>query len=184
MVQANLTTNVSIDIDILTGCIEGNRIAQQQLYETFSPTMFGICLRYSKDYHSAEDLLQDGFIKVYNNVDRYKGSGNFEGWMKRIFINTAIEAYRKNLKKVTSPLQEETFNHAIEEDVLDKLAADDLLKIIQLLPKGYRTVFNLYCIEGYSHKEISEMLGISEGTSKSQLARAKGNIKGLLKKLH
>ncbi len=184
MMTSNLKVDVVIDDNILAGCIEGNRAAQELLYNFFAPKMFGICLRYSYDYHSAEDLLQDGFVKAFHNLDRFRGDGSFEGWLKRIFINTAIEQYRKNQNKQVNELNDEVYQSATShDDVLDKLAVDDLLKVIQLLPPGYRTVFNLYVIEGYSHKEIATLLNISDGTSKSQLARAKDYIQNLLRKI-
>jgi len=153
------------------------------LYNTYSPTMFGICLRYSYDYHSAEDLLQEGFIKAFNNIDRYSGKGSFEGWLKRIFINTAIEQYRKNKRLSFLPLEKEQQFTSHETNALDNLAVQDLLKLLQKTPYGYRTVFNLYVVEGYNHREIGELLGISEGTSKSQLARARAFLKELILQL-
>ncbi|MFK7808666.1 MAG: RNA polymerase sigma factor [Saprospiraceae bacterium] len=166
---------------LIQQCIAGKRAAQIQLYETYSPTMFGICLRYASDYHSAEDLLQEGFIKAFNNIDRFKGMGSFEGWLKRIFINTAIEQYRKNKRLSFLPLEREQQVNSQETNALDNLAVQDLLKLLQKTPYGYRTVFNLYAVEGYNHREIGDLLGISQGTSKSQLARARTFIKKLLK---
>ncbi len=170
--------------EIRKGCIAGNRNCQEILYKTFSPRMFGICLRYANDYHSAEDILQEGFIKVFNHIDKYKGSGSFEGWLKRIFINTAIEQYRKaqnhshhlEIEKVSLPNQTET--------TFENLKAQDLLKMVQQLSPGYRNVFNLYVIEGYPHKEIAKMLDISEGTSKSQLARARSILQKMIETLN
>lgn len=135
--------------------------------------MFTICLRYARDYHSAEDILQEGFIKAYINIEKFRSEGSFEGWLRRIFVNTAIEHFRRSTPMY--PIMEVTQadNHTVNEEVVEHLAANDLLKMIQTLSPGYRTIFNLYVIEGYSHKEIAEMLGISEGTSKSQLARAR-----------
>lgn len=166
--------------DIIEACVLGSRTAQRTLYDYFSPKMFGICLRYANDRHHAEDILQEGFIKVFNNLDKYRGEGSFEGWLKRVFINTAIEHCRKS--KFWSPNQElkELNLPAIEENAVGKLAKQELLKVIQRLPLGYKTVFNLYAIEGYSHKEIADMLHISEGTSKSQLARAREHLQKML----
>lgn len=183
MMTSNLKVGVVIDSNVLSACIEGNRAAQEVFYNFYSSKMFGICLRYSHDYHSAEDLLQEGFVKAFNNLDRFRGDGSFEGWLKRIFVNTAIEQFRKNQNKQVNPLNEEIYNSPVQNGILEQLAADDLLKIIQLLPQGYRTVFNLYIIEGYSHREIAELLDISEGTSKSQLARARNHMQKLLKKI-
>lgn len=157
----------------LSDCIRGDVQRQQQLYDTFAPTMFGICLRYAGDYHRAEDILQEGFIKVFSRLDRFRHEGSFEGWLKRIFVHTAIEHYRKSLKfnDVEDP---DTLEQLVSPAVaLSDLQASDLLQLVQELSPGYRTVFNLYAIEGYSHKEISALLSISVGTSKSQLARAR-----------
>ncbi len=171
-----------INQEILEGCMAGRRDCQEALYNHFAPVMFGLCLRYSKDYHAAEDLLQEGFIKVFNKLDRYRGDGSFEGWLKRIFINTAIEYYRK--AKQFIPVDIEEAKMEIHDDkAIDKLAHNELLKLIQKLPTGYRTVFNLYAIEGYTHREVASMLGISEGTSKSQLARARTILQRSVKAL-
>lgn len=155
---------------------------QEALYRQFSPKMYAVCLRYSGQPEDAQDILQEGFIKVFRNLERFRGEGSFEGWMRRIFVNTAIEHYRKavNLYPVTEQQEENTTDR--EWTALDRLTAKDLTKLIQGLSPGYRTVFNLYVVEGYTHKEIGDMLGISEGTSKSQLARAKNILQGLVKK--
>lgn len=167
--------------DILEACIKGNKYSQKVLYDTFAPKMFGICLRYASDFHQAEDLLQEGFIKVFSKLDLYKNKGSFEGWMKRIFINTAIEHYRKNIRLNPLSVLQEAKNHTTEEEALQNLAQQDLLEMIQQLPLGYRTVFNLYAIEGYNHREIGDLLDISSGTSKSQLARARIALQKMVK---
>jgi len=159
--------------EIISRCLKGDQSAQHYLYKTFSPRMFGICLRYAPDYHTAEDLLQEGFIKVFRHLGKYRGEGSFEGWMRRIFVNTSIEYFRKAVH--IYPILDDD-NHEI--DIVDNscfvdLDYQDLLKMVQNLSPGYRTIFNLYVIEGYSHKEIAKMLEINEGTSKSQLARAR-----------
>ncbi len=161
------------DQELITGCLRGERRFQEGLYNQHGSTMFSICLRYANDYYQAEDMLQEGFIKVFNNLKSFRSEGSFEGWMKRIFVNTAIEWLRRN--KVMNEMQEieNVPLHIVQEDCFSQLAADDLMKLIQSLSPGYRTVFNLYAIEGYSHKEIGEMMNINEGTSKSQLARAR-----------
>lgn len=160
--------------DLIKGCIRGNRTYAAALYEHFAPTMFGICLRYANDYHTAEDILQEGFIKVFHHLDRYRFAGSFEGWMKRIFINTAIEYYRRSTKHTGhTEIGEMTQASSSHQVAIEELAQQDLLRLIQQLSPGYRAVFNLYVIEGYSHKEIADLLKISEGTSKSQLARAR-----------
>lgn len=165
---------------LIKGCIKGKRVAQKQLYNLYSPKMFGVCRRYSKDYHEAEDLLQEGFIKVFNNIHKFRGDGSFEGWVRRIFVNTAIEHYRKGNQLYL--INENIISYVEVEDnnAISKLAVDDIMKLVNGLSPGYRTVFNLFAIEGYSHKEIASMLGISEGTSKSQLARARFVLKEAL----
>lgn len=159
--------------DLIKGCLEGNRRMQEELYQRFSPRMYAVCLRYAGNAEEAADILQDGFIKVFKKLDSYRGEGSFEGWIRRIFVNTAIEQFRR--KKYLQPVTEKEEN-TLEGDytsALDQLGAKDIMALIQDLSPGYRTVFNLYVVEGYSHKEIGDMLGISEGTSKSQLSRAK-----------
>ncbi|MBS1657932.1 MAG: sigma-70 family RNA polymerase sigma factor [Bacteroidetes bacterium] len=158
---------------LISGCIIGDRKMQEELYRIFSPKMFAICMRYCSNYQEAEDLLQEGFIKVFGNISRFRNEGSFEGWMKRIFVNTAIEGFRKNHFLNNMMEVEEMKNDIVQEDDFHQLSAADLLRMVQALSPGYRTVFNLYAIEGYNHQEIADMLGISVGTSKSQLARAR-----------
>lgn len=147
---------------------------QEELYNRFASKMYAVCLRYANNSDDAQDLLQEGFIKVYKNLHRFRAEGSFEGWVRRVFINSSIEHYRKKQAKLTTVSDKEE-NTIEDSDIsaLDSLAERDIINLIQDLSPGYRTVFNLYVIEGYSHKEIGELLGISEGTSKSQLARAK-----------
>lgn len=153
---------------------------QELLYHRYSPKMYGVCLRYSNNTDDAQDLLQDGFIKVFKNLEKYRGDGSFEGWMRRIFVNTSIEQFRKNTRMTTvSEPQESNFEDR-ELGALDNIAAKDIIKIVQQLSPGYRQVFNMYVIEGYTHKEIGDILGISEGTSKSQLARARAILQKMV----
>ncbi|TMI68797.1 MAG: sigma-70 family RNA polymerase sigma factor [Bacteroidetes bacterium] len=146
---------------------------QEELYRRFSPRMYAVCLRYATSSEEAEDILQEGFIKIFKKLDSYRGDGSFEGWIRRIFVNTAIEHFRRRryLQPVTE--KEESTVEGKYLSVLDSLAEKDILELIRQLSPGYRTVFNMYVVEGYTHKEIGDMLGISEGTSKSQLSRAK-----------
>lgn len=156
---------------------------QQELYDRFASKMYGVCLRYAGNVEEAEDILQDGFIKVFNKINSYRGEGSFEGWIRRIFVNTAIEHFRK--KTYLQPITE-TEENTVEGkylSVLDSLAEKDIVQLIQQLSPGYRTVFNMYVVEGYTHKQIAEMLGISEGTSKSQLSRAKLILQDMVKTL-
>jgi len=159
--------------DLINGCMEDNRRMQEEMYRRFSPRMYAVCLRYAGNAEEAEDILQEGFIKVFKKLDSFRREGSFEGWVRRIFVNTAIEHFRR--KRYLMPVTEKEEN-TIEgkyTSVLDELGAKDIMALIQKLSPGYRTVFNMYVVEGYTHKEIAEMLGISEGTSKSQLSRAK-----------
>src|SRR5687768_10027280 len=144
--------------------------------------MFGVCLRYAGNTEEAEDILQEGFIKIFKKMNSYRGDGSFEGWIRRIFVNTAIEQFRKKtyLQPITE--QEEATVEGKYLSVLDNLAEKDIVNLVQQLSPGYRTVFNMYVVEGYTHKQIAEALGISEGTSKSQLSRAKIILQDLVRK--
>lgn len=165
----------------MEGCLRGDRRMQRALYDRFAPVMYGVCLRYAGSTAEAEDVLQEGFIKVFRKIDSYRGEGSFEGWIRRIFVNTAIEYYRKRtyLQPITG--QEENTVEGNYLSVLDHLAEQDIIKLVQQLAPGYRTVFNLYVVEGYTHKQIADMLNISEGTSKSQLSRAKQILQELVR---
>lgn len=146
---------------------------QEELYRRFSPRMYAVCLRYAGSAEEAEDILQEGFIKIFKKLDSFRGEGSFEGWIRRIFVNTAIEHFRR--KRYLQPVTEKEENSIEGKSLsaLDGLAEKDILALVRQLSPGYRTVFNMYVVEGYTHKEIGDMLGISEGTSKSQLSRAK-----------
>ena len=161
------------DQDIILGCIKGDRKFQELLYHTFSSKMFSVCLRYAGEYSTAEDLLQEGFVKVYKNIEKFRSEGSFEGWIRRIFVNNSIEHFRKKANLYVVQETEALTYEYYDDNAIQKLMKEDLMKLIQSLSSGYRTIFNLYVIEGYSHKEIAEMLGVTEGTSKSQLARAR-----------
>lgn len=148
-----------------------NREAQQQLFEQFSPKMLGVCRQYVKDMHHAEDLMLQGFFKVFTNLQKFKGEGSFEGWIRRIMVNTCISYLRKK-----NPIQltdeDFVFNDSATES-LENTSVEDIQKLIDKLPEGYKLVFNLYAIEGFKHSEIAEKLQISESTSKSQLFKAR-----------
>ena len=170
------------EADLINGCLNKDRKMQEMLYNRFCSKMYAVCLRYSKDAEDAQDLLQDGFIKIFKNLEKFRGEGSFEGWIRRIFVNTSIEHFRKSLRNSPVPVIEPQ-EISIEDpswNALDNLAEKDIIKMIQGLSPGYRQVFNMYVIEGYSHKDIANILGISEGTSKSQLARAKGILKKIV----
>jgi len=168
--------------DLLEGCLEGNRRMQEELYRRFSPRMYAVCLRYAGNAEEAEDILQEGFIKIYKKLGSFRSEGSFEGWIRRIFVNTAIEHFRRKryLQPVTE--KEESTLEGNYLSVLDNLAERDILELVQQLSPGYRTVFNMYVVEGYTHKEIGDILAISEGTSKSQLSRAKVILQQMVKK--
>ncbi|MCB9033533.1 MAG: RNA polymerase sigma factor [Chitinophagales bacterium] len=168
--------------ELIEACMCNKRDAQYKLYKLLSAKMFGVCLRYAKDNTEAEDILQEGFVKVFNNLDKFRGDGSFEGWVRRIMVNTSIEHYRKNNKMYSIVNVEQVYDASIADDENVDLEVEDIMKLIQDLSPGYRTVFNMYVVEGYSHKEIAEQLGISEGTSKSQLARARYLLMEMLEK--
>ncbi|MBD0333760.1 MAG: RNA polymerase sigma factor [Chitinophagaceae bacterium] len=155
---------------------------QYELYQRYAPKMYGVCLRYAGSAEEAEDILQEGFIKVFKKIGSFRGEGSFEGWIRRIFVNTSIEHFRRKnyLQPITE--KEETTVEGKYLSVLDNLAEKDIIGLVQQLSPGYRTVFNMYVVEGYSHKEIADALGISEGTSKSQLSRAKLILQDLVRK--
>ncbi len=161
-------------------CKKQDRKAQEKLYRDYSGQLFVLCLKYSGNYEQAKDLLQDSFIKIFQKIDQYKEEGAFEGWMSRIVINTAITKSKENGIHLSISGD---FSEEINEDFDDEhLSLDFLIKIIQELPEAYRLVFNLYVMEEHSHKEISRMLGISEGTSKSNLARARIKLRESIKR--
>lgn len=159
--------------DNIKKCISGDRRAQTELYKRYASKMYGVCLRYSKDSCEAEDNLQEGFVRVFTKIGQFGFKGSFEGWMRRIMVNTALEKFRK--KNQLYPVEDMMIydDISLTDDTISGISANDLLKMIQKLPPRYRMVFNLYVIEGYSHQEIAEMMNISEGTSKSNLSRAR-----------
>lgn len=170
--------------EIREGCIRNERKFQQLLYNMLSPKMFSVCLRYAGEYNSAQDLLQEGFVKVFKNIEKFRGEGSFEGWVRRIFVNTAIEHYRKQVNLYAIHDNDVKSFEDYDSNVLENLKEQDIMKMIQKLSHGYRTVFNLYVVEGYSHKEIGDMMGISEGTSKSQLARARYLLQKMISEIY
>lgn len=168
--------------DIITGCVKNKRSAQDQLYKQYSPMLFGICLRYAKSRPEAEDILQEGFVKIYTHIKTYTPGKSFEGWMRRIVVNTAITVYRKEKKR--SYHQDISEIEYSKPDSRSEHQADytkeELMIAIDKLPPGYKMVFNMYAIEGYKHKEIAEELDIDINTSKSQLSRAKKHLQKYL----
>ena len=169
--------------EIIKGCIEGKREYQKKLYDQFSSKMFYVCLRYCSSREDAEDILQEGFIKIFKNISKFKTEGSFEGWIRRIFVNCAIDWIRKQKEaKIFNDIDNVAVNHESDFVADSRLKEKELLALVKSLPLGYQTVFNLYVIEGYSHNEIAGMLNISEGTSKSQLSKAKEQLRHLLQK--
>lgn len=173
------------EAQLIYDCQQENVAAQKYLYERFAQKMMGVCFRYVNDYETARDLLHDGFIRVFRYIHSFHGEGSFEGWMRRVFVTTALEYLRKN------DVMQEHFDIADcfdlqsdDESIIEQLSAEDLRKIIVSLPTGFRTVFNLYVIEGYSHKEIAAILGITESTSRSQFARAKMMLREKIRTLY
>ena len=164
---------------IINKCKQGDRKAAEELYRMFSEKMFAICIRFSKDRAEAEDTLQDGFIKIFDAIQSYAGKGSFEGWMKRIFINTALEKFRKNSKLQLVEEFADVEDCDFEEDV--QIPAQVLTSFVEQLPDRYKLVFNLYAVEEMKHKNIASALQITEGTSKSNLARAREILKRRIK---
>ncbi|MBU0489012.1 MAG: RNA polymerase sigma factor [Bacteroidetes bacterium] len=173
------------DKQIIEGCKAGKRKAQQLLYRKFHPAMMGICLRYCKSHEEAEDVLVGGFMTIFTKIKDYRGEGALAAWIRRIFVNAAIDHYRSNLKfQMHSDVAEIERVARSEPDFNAKMSADEIMTLVQQLPEGCRMVFNLYAIEGYHHKEIAEMLGISENTSKTQLLYARKLLQAKLHKLN
>jgi RNA polymerase sigma factor (sigma-70 family) len=161
--------------ELIIQCKKQDATAQGELYKRYSGTLFSICLKYSPNYVEAEDNLQDSFLTIFKRIGQYEGKGSFEGWIKRITVNTALQKYRK--KRDFEINNEEQIEDADIEVETDDVPLDFLLKIVQELPDRYRLVFSMYVLDGYTHKEIGELLGISDGTSKSNLARGRAILK-------
>lgn len=159
---------------LIDRCIKGDAKAQKSLYDTYSRKMMGVCMRYcGNDREQAEDLLQDGFIKVFTSIKNYQYKGSFEGWIRRIMVNVSLDWIRgKDILKGAEELEAITSQHE-NYTAVDNISAKELMEIIAQLPTGFRTIFNLYAVEGYTHKEIAKQLNITESTSRSQLTRAK-----------
>ena len=173
-VQTMLRINKSLtEEDLLEGCRKGKASAQRGLYERLAPKMLGVCFRYIKDREEAEHVMIGGIVKVFDKLDQFKGDGSFEGWVRRIVVNDCLMYIRKNRNMSLQSDIEEVHDDPNLKVIEEQLDAQDLIKLIEELPVGYRTVFNLYAIEGYNHAEIAKQLEISENTSKSQLSRAR-----------
>jgi len=169
------------EISLIKACSNGDHNAFKKIYDIHSGTMYSICLRYMTNEDEAKDALQEGFIKVFNSIGKFQFTGSFEGWMKRIFVNTSIEQIRK--RKLHFDVSELNTNELPLTSRIEtgKLDAEKMMRLVQQLPLGYRTVFNMFVIDGYSHKEISDYLNINENTSKSQLFKARKQLQIWLK---
>ncbi len=169
---------------MIEGCKKKNRQAQEQLFRHYSGKMYALCCRYIKDKMEAEDVLITSFTKLFERIDQYKGDGSFEGWIRRIIVNESLTYLRKNRSMYAELDIEEAYPIILMDNLDTKFEAEDLLALIKELPTGYKIVFNLFAIDGYSHKEIAEQLGITENTSKSQLSRARVILQRLLENLN
>lgn len=170
---------------LVAACKKGESWARKRLYELYAPAMMGICVRYTNDKDMAKDILHEGFIKVFTKINTYSGEGSLEGWMRRVFVTTALEFIRTDhLGKFSLSIDDynESFENS-EFSIIEKLSAEDIVKCISELPAGYRLVFNLYAVEGYSHKEIANLLNIKEGSSRSQYTHARRLLQEKIGKL-
>jgi RNA polymerase sigma-70 factor (ECF subfamily) len=169
--------------NIIEGCLNENKIYQRELYKRYSGKMMVVCLRYANSRMEAEDMLQDGFIKVFDNISKFKNKGSLEGWVRRIMVNTALNQIRTNRMKFEDISETKSYLTDNNMNAIDKLNEKVLLDIINKLPKGYKYVFNMFAIEGFSHKEIAEKLGIEEASSRSQYAKARKYLQQKINKL-
>jgi len=179
----NIVLNIPLDSanELLEGCCRGDRIQQKQLYEMFYGKMMSVCMRYAKDQEEAKDMLNEGFMKVFKNIQKYKATHSLESWIRRIMINNAIDHYRKYKKHRNQIDITEVYDYSNDETISSQLSVEEIMKLVQKLSPAYKTVFNLYVVDGYNHREIAEKLGISEGTSKSNLSKARAKLQHMLK---
>jgi RNA polymerase sigma-70 factor (ECF subfamily) len=180
-----MDNKMSVEQELISGCKRKDASARKKLYELYAPAMLGICVRYVDEKETARDLLHEGFIKVFTKIDSYSGAGSFEGWMRKIFITSALE-YLRDSKTFFRAISLENYDEKADyydEGIIEKLSAEEILRCVNELPTGFKTVFNLYAIEGYSHAEIAHMLNIQEASSRSQLARARYILQTKIQKL-
>jgi RNA polymerase sigma factor (sigma-70 family) len=171
--------------ELIKECISGQRHAQNRLYSLFAPRMFMICQRYASNRDEAEEALQEGFIRVFSYIGQYRHTGSFEGWIRKIMVNVSLQRYRDKARLYPVVyLEEEQVNYASSNETFSRLAVKDLVNLVQQLPPAYRLVFNLYVFEGMKHREIAELLGISEGTSKSNLSDGRSILQREILKLN
>ena len=172
----------TFDTQLIEACKKGDRVAQKALYDRLAPRMFPVCMRYIGDRILAEDILQDGFITLFTKLGSYKGDGSFEGWARRIFVTTALMSLRKkDALKMSDELEAVRGMKTEITGQMENIGYKELMELVMSLPVGFRTVFNMYAVEGYSHKEIAEILGISEVTSRSQFSRARALLQSKIK---
>jgi RNA polymerase sigma factor (sigma-70 family) len=173
------------DLQLVKDCLKNNRASQKQLYKRFAEVMLGVCYRYTKSLADAEDVLQEGFIRVFNNLHQYRFEGELGAWIRRIMVTTALNYLKRNAKYQSGLAFDKIDKHPVTDDNPEiKLNTKDLASLIQQLPTGYQTIFNLHAVEGYTHVEIGELLGISDGTSRSQYARARAFLITWIKKYY
>lgn len=170
--------------EMVEGCQKRDAKIQKYVFEKFYGLMMGVCMRYAPNREEARDMLQEGFVKIFDKVDQCDTNYSFIGWMKRVMVNNAIDQYRRDARMPQSDNELVLENESVDADVFSGMGYEEIIRLIQRLPKGYRTVFNLYVIEGYTHKEIGEQLGIAEGTSKSQLNKAKLMLRKKIEELN
>ena len=172
------------DSKLIKSCIKGDRASQKAIYDRLAPRMFPLCMRYIGDREAAEDVLQDGFITLFTRLKDFKGEGSFEGWARKIFVTTALmELRKKDALKMSEELETVRGMKADLPSQGQNIGYKELMKLVMKLPTGFRTVFNMYAVEGYSHKEIGEILGISESTSRTQLSRARTLLQNKIKEI-
>jgi len=165
------------EADLINNCKKQHAASQKLLYNKYAGKMLSVCMRYINDKSEAEDILQEGFIKIFTHISYFRGEGSFEGWMRRIFVNTALSALRVKQIKFSDSIDNHYNQSQVEPSVFDKIGSQEIFEMIRTLPNGYRVVFNLFAIEGYSHKEIAEMLNITESTSRTQFLKARNALK-------
>jgi RNA polymerase sigma-70 factor (ECF subfamily) len=168
--------------DIIQGCINQNIYAQKELFNKYSKTMLPVCIRYARNYQDAQDILQDALIKVFKNITQFNNEGSFDGWVRRIVVNTALKKYKALKNKFEKPqdINDESYSLSENPKTISKIYYDDLISLVNQLPKGYQQIFKLYAIDGYNHFEIAEILGIVSGTSRSQYAKARQHLKDMI----
>lgn len=171
------------DEELIEGCIREDRGFQGLLYEKYADRMFGVCLRYSSTREEAEDILQEAFIKIFDKISKFRGDGSFEGWLKRIMVNTALSSKDKRVLKYETHDIDDAPEPGIDPGAIHAMSQQEIVDLINQLPEGYKVVFNLFAIEGYPHKEIAAMLNISESTSRSQYARARKQLMKMIGKV-